>query len=139
MNESEKIKNTIIQLSKERCSDSCDFEGFTRQLSALGVVRQSYDVIKNELLFYAKNQLLLTLAMTEIDKFPAVDPFLIGEIFNAETLKKAIIDFDAGIISSPTEFHRQIALAGVVYVIVHLVPRKIYYLSQDAQYYLESY
>jgi len=62
-----------------------------------------------------------------------------GDVLNLDAVKQAIMDFDSGTISSPTEFHREIALAGIVYVSVHLVPRKIYYLSQDAQYYLETY
>jgi uncharacterized protein YbcV (DUF1398 family) len=79
------------------------------------------------------------LAISEIDKSSDIYPFSIGDVLNLDAVKKAIMDFDAGIISSATAFHREIALAGIVYVSVHLVPRKIYYLSQDARYYLELY
>ena len=95
--------------------------------------------MKNELLFYSKSQFIFTLPISEIDKTSDMYPFSIGDVFNLDTVKKAIMDFDSGIISSATAFHSEIALAGIVYVSVHLVPRKIYYLSQDAQHYLESY
>lgn len=133
------IKPAITQLCKERCHNSGSFEEFTARLSDLSVVRQTYDVIKNELLFYSRNQLLLSLAIPDIDKSPGIYPFSIGDVLNLDAVKKAIFDFDSGSISSSTEFHKKIALAGIVYVSVHLIPRKIYYLSQDAQYYLESY
>lgn len=139
MKELDKIKNMITQLCKDRYCHPGPFEEFTAHLSELGVVRQTYDVIKNELLFYSKNQLLLTLTVTDFDKSQEIYPFSIGEVFNVDALKKAIMDFDSGTISSSTEFHKQIALAGIIYVSVHLVPKKIYYLSQDAQFYLESY
>ena len=53
------IKHAITELCKDRCCNPGLFEEFTARLSDLGVVRQTYDVIKNELLFYSKNQLLL--------------------------------------------------------------------------------
>lgn len=139
MKELYEIKHAITELCKERCLNPGPFEEFTARLSDFGVVRQTYDVIKNELLFYSKNQHLLTLAISDIDKLSDIYPFSIGVVLNLDAVKKAIMEFDAGIISSATEFHKELALAGIVYVSVHLVPRKIYYLSQDAQYYLESY
>lgn len=139
MNKLDEIRKIITKLSKDRCHNPGPFEEFTAGLAEVGIVRQSYDVIKNELLFYSKNELLLSLAMTDIEKSQDAYPFSFGQALNFDAVKKAIMDFDAGLISSPTEFHKQIALAGVIYVSVHLEPRKIYYLSQDAQYYLESY
>lgn len=133
------IKLAITKLCQERCLNSGSFDEFTARLSDIGIVRQTYDVIKNELLFYSNNQHLLTLAMSEVDTSSDIYPFPIGDALNLDAVKKAIMAFDAGIISSATQFHKEIALAGIIYVSVHLVPRKIYYLSQDAQYYLESY
>lgn len=66
-------------------------------------------------------------------------PFVINDKIDLGLLKKSIDDFDQGRISTPLEFHRQIAKAGIVYVSVHLLPRKIYYLSQDGQSYLEQF
>jgi uncharacterized protein YbcV (DUF1398 family) len=139
MKELAEIKNTIFQLSKERCYNPGPFDEFTAHLSEKGVVRQTYDVVKNEVSFYSKDELLSTLAMKDIDKSASITPFSFGDILNVEAIKQAIMDFDSGTISSPTEFHKKIALAGIIYVSAHLVPRKIYYLSQDAQFYLESY
>jgi uncharacterized protein YbcV (DUF1398 family) len=139
MKELEEIKSIIFQLSKERCCNPAPFEEFTARLSEVGVIRQTYDVIKDEVSFYSKDSLLSTLAMLEINGSPNIDSFPIGDVLDAGAIKQAIMDFDSGIISSPIEFHRRIALAGIVYVTVHLMPRKIYYLSQDAQFYLESY
>lgn len=50
------IKKTLTQLSQDRCHNPGPFDEFTARLSELGVVRQSYDVITNEVLYYSKNK-----------------------------------------------------------------------------------
>lgn len=114
------------------------FEEFTARLLDLQVIRQTYDVITDELFFYSADQLLLQFPTTDLKGYTPSDPFVIGEEFNLDMLEKALEDFDSGKISV-TEFHKQVAASGIVYVSVHIPTRKIYYLSQDGQFYLESF
>ena len=102
------------------------------------MIRQTYDVVSDELFFYSTDQLLLQLPATDVKGYIQSQPFVIAEKFNSSMLEKALEDFDAGKISV-ADFHRQLALSGIVYVSVHIPARKIYYLSQDGQSYLESF
>ena len=138
MRSSDEIKSKIIQLVTDRYQYPGPFEEFAAQLSELGVIRQTYDVIKNEILFYSKDTLILPMEMSDVEKHQTDFSCSIGTTLNESTLKKAISDFDAGEMS-PAEFHRHVALSGIVYVSVYFKQRKIYYLSQEAKYYLEQY
>lgn len=128
----------IISIVEERCLHPGPFEEFTARLLDLQVIRQTYDVVNDELFFYSTNQLLLQLHATDVKGYSHSQPFVIAEKFNLSMLEKALEDFDAGKLSV-ADFHRQLALSGIVYVSVHIPVRKIYYLSQDGQFYLESF
>ena len=133
------LTNTqIVKLVEERCLHPGPFEEFAARLLDLQVIRQTYDVISDELFFYSADQLLLQFHATDLKGYSHSQPFMIMEEFNSGVLEKALEDFDAGKISV-VEFHRQLALSGIVYVSVHIPTRKIYYLSQDGQFYLESF
>lgn len=128
----------IINIVEERCLSPGPFEEFTARLLELQVIRQTYDVVRDELFFYSTDQLLLQLPLTNVKSYSRSQSFVIAEKFNVSMLEKAIEDFDAGKIRA-SDFHRQLALSGIVYVSVHIPVRKIYYLSEDGQYYLESF
>lgn len=128
----------IISIVEERYRHPGPFEEFTAQLLALKVIRQTYDVVSDELFFYSADRLLLQLPAADVKGYHRAAPFVIGEKFSQRQLEKALEDFDSGKISV-VEFHKQLALAGIVYVSVHIPARKIYYLSQDGQCYLESF
>lgn len=128
----------IINIVEERYINPGSFEEFINRLLDLQVIRQTYDVVSDELLFYSQDQLLLTIRAADLKGYSHSHPFVISEEFNLPMLEKAIQDIDAGNISV-AEFHKQVALSGIVYVSVHIPVRKIYYLSQDGQFYLESF
>lgn len=128
----------IISIVEERCLNPGSFEEFTARLLDLQVIRQAYDVVSDELFFYSADQLLLQLHATDVKGYSHSKPFVIGEKFNQRLLEKSLEDFDSGKISV-VEFHKQLALAGIVYVSVYIPSRKIYYLSQDGQFYLETF
>lgn len=128
----------IISLVEERCLHPGPFEEFTARLLDLQVIRQTYDVISDELFFYSTDQLLLQLSATDVKGYSHSQSFVFSKEFNLSMLEKALEDFDAKKISV-ANFHRQLALSGIVYVSVHIPARKIYYLSQDGQFYLESF
>lgn len=133
------LANTqIVKIVEERCLHPGPFEEFTARLLDLQVIRQTYDVISDELFFYSADQLLLQLPAKDMKGYSHSQPFVIAEEFNSSMLEKVLEDFDAGKISV-VDFHRQLALSGIVYVSVHIPARKIYYLSQDGQFYLESF
>lgn len=128
----------IMNLVEERCLNPGPFEQFTARLLDLEVIRQTYDVVSDELFFYSADQLLLQLHAIDVKGYSYSDPFVFAEEFNSSLLEKAIEDFDGGKISV-VEFHRQLAAAGIVYVSVHIPSRKVYYISQDGQLYLETF
>lgn len=128
----------IINIVEERCLHPGPFEEFTARLLDLQVIRQTYDVVSDELFFYSADQLLLQLHATDVKGYSHSQPFVIAEEFNPRILEKSLEDFDSGKIPV-VEFHKQLALAGIVYVSVNIPTRKIYYLSQDGQFYLESF
>jgi hypothetical protein len=128
----------IISIVEERCLHPGPFEEFTARLLDLQVIRQTYDVVSDELFFYSADQLLLQLHATDVKGYVHSQPFVIAEEFNLRILEKSLEDFDSGKITV-VEFHKQLASAGIVYVSVHIPTRKIYYLSQDGQFYLECF
>lgn len=133
------LPNTqIISIVEERCLHPGPFEEFTARLLDLQVIRQTYDVVSDELCFYSTDQLLLQLPARDVKGYKHSQPFVIAEEFDSSMLEQAIEDFDAGKISV-VDFHKQLALSGIVYVSIHIPARKIYYLSQDGQFYLESF
>jgi hypothetical protein len=135
----ESIIKKIIQLTENRCQNPGAFDEFASQLLELQIIRQTYDVLLDELLFYSADQLIVRFPAADIEGYHREQPFIIADTVDLELLKKSIDDFDQGRISKSLEFHRQIAKAGIVYVSVYLPSRKIYYLSQDGQYYLEHF
>jgi uncharacterized protein YbcV (DUF1398 family) len=128
----------IINIVEERCLHPGPFEEFIARLLDLQVVRQTYDVVTDELFFYSADQLLLQLRAVDVKGYGHSHPFVIAEEFDQHILENALENFDSRKISV-VEFHTQLASAGIVYVSVHIPTRKIYYLSQDGQFYLESF
>lgn len=132
------LNSQIIDLVEERCLNPGSFEEFIARLLDLQVIRQTYDVVNDELFFYSADQLLLQLPAADVKGYSRSQPFVIADEFNLSMLEKALEDFDEGKISV-VDFHRQLALSGIVYVSVHIPARKVYYLSQDGQSYLEPF
>ena len=128
----------IISLVEERSLHPGPFEEFTARLSDLQVVRQTYDVVRDELLFYSSDRLLLQINAADVKGYIRSQPFVVAEKFNSSMLETAIADIDSGKISV-ADFHRQMALSGIVYISVHIPVRTIHYLSQDGQLYIESF
>jgi uncharacterized protein YbcV (DUF1398 family) len=128
----------IISIVEERCLHPGPFEEFTARLLDLQVIRQTYDVVSDELFFYSADQLLLHLHATDLKGYSNSQSCEFADQYNQSILEKSLEDFDSGKISV-VEFHRQLALAGIVYVSVHIPTRKVYYLSQDGQFYLETF
>lgn len=128
----------IYKIVEERCIHPGPFEEFIARLTDLQVTRQTYDVVRDELLFYSSDQLLLQLHAIDLKGYSHEEPFVIAEEYNQELLETSLHAIDSGKISV-VEFHKQLGLAGIVYVSVHIPTRKIYYLSQDGLFYLESF
>ncbi len=112
-----------------------DFNEFANALLALGVIRQTYDVLVNSLYFYAPDNLMYHLPLSDIEEGSQL---VIGDKLEIHKVKEAIENIDKGKLSV-FEFHREIARAGIVYVSVFLNNKAIYYLSQNGEYYLEKY
>lgn len=132
------VQKQIKALCIDRYHSPGDFVQFANKLKTLGVIRQTYDVINDELAFYSKNSMLYHLPAVEINKSIDKNLFTFGESLNLNILKKALYAIDHNKISV-VKFHKEVARAGIVYVSVYLKQRKIYYLSQDGKYFLESY
>lgn len=128
----------IISIVEERCLHPGSFEEFATRLLNLNVIRQTYDVVNDELFFYSADMLLVHLHATDLKGYDHFQPRVIADTFDSKILEKALEEIDSGKISV-SEFHKQLGLAGIVYVSVHIPARKIYYLSQDGQSYLESF
>ncbi|TAL61629.1 MAG: hypothetical protein EPN84_07715, partial [Legionella sp.] len=58
----------IKALCSERVKTLNDFGQFTDKLQDLGVVRQTYDVIQDEVTFYSPNTTLAHFPVSEVDK-----------------------------------------------------------------------
>lgn len=132
------VQNKIKKLCENRYRSPDDFIEFADKLMSLGVVRQTYDVLEDDLIFYSKNAMIYHLKSSEIDKSIPKNPSAIGESLDLNRLKKSIDNIDTKQ-TSAVQFHQELARSGVVYVNVYLKQRKIYYLSQDGQYFLETY
>lgn len=132
------VQKQIKALCIDRYYSPGDFVQFANKLQTLGVIRQTYDVINDELAFYSKNSMLYHFPAVEINKSIDKKLFVFGESLNLDILKKALYALDHNKISV-VKFHKEVARAGIVYVSVYLKQRKIYYLSQDGKYFLESY
>ncbi len=114
----------IMKIVEERSLHPGPFEEFTARLQDLQVIRQTYDVVTDELFFYSADHLLLQIHAVDVKGYSRSHPFVIGEEFNRQMLEKALEDFDLGKIPAG-EFHTQLALAGIVYVSVHIPARKM--------------
>ena len=134
----DEVQQQIKALCVDRYRAPGDFVKFTDQLMKLGVIRQTYDVTNDELAFYSKDSMLYHFPAAEIDKSIDKNSFIFGESLDLDILKNAIDKFDHNKLSV-VEFHKEVARAGIVYVSVYLKQRKIYYLSQNGKYFLESY
>ena len=131
------IQEKIRSLCIARYQNPGDFNQFSLALLALGVVRQTYDGLENTIVFYSKNQIIYRLFLEEIDPSSAIKDYL-GNFLDLDHLKKAILRFDNRELSV-IAFHRELARAGIIYVSVFIPQQKIYYLSQDGEYFIENY
>jgi uncharacterized protein YbcV (DUF1398 family) len=134
----DEVQKQIKALCVDRYHSPGDFVNFASKLKALGVIRQTYDVINDELAFYTKNSMVYQFRAGEINKSIDKNSFTYGESLNLDILKNALDALDHNKISV-VKFHKEVARSGIVYVSVYLKQRKIYYLSQDGKYFLESY
>lgn len=132
------IQKKINQLCVDRYKSPDNFINFSNELLSLGVVRQTYDVLENNLNFYTKNAMVYHLPAFELEKSSTSSKFVIGSTLDLERLRKSLKNLDNKKLSI-YEFHREIAKAGVVYVSVFLDKKIIYYLSQDGKHFIESY
>lgn len=135
---SSEIQSAIKQLCADRYRSPGDFTVFANKLKSLGVVRQTYDTVNDDLAFYSKDKMLYHLAAADLNKSITKNFDNYGQSLNIDRLRTAIAKFDADKLSV-TEFHKEVARSGIVYVMVYLDTQKIYYLSQDGKYYLETY
>lgn len=131
-------KAEILNILNEQRRNPADFLGFTNSLIELGIVRFGLDSFNNQMSFYSKSDLVHEVVRSELEENKAKSPWVLGDTLNSSALQKALSEFDAGRMS-PIDFHREIFSAGVVYCQVYLIHRKIYYMGQDGQFYLEQY
>lgn len=115
-----------------------DFSKFTAKLQTLGVIRQTYDVLQDEIAFYSKNAMLYHFPVSALDKASSRKLTQIATTLNTDRLKQAIKNIDERKISVGA-FHEELANSGIVYVSVYLQPKTIYYFAQNGEYYLEKY
>ncbi|CDZ77154.1 Phage envelope protein [Legionella massiliensis] len=128
----------IKDLCVARAKSPGDFTEFTNQLMALGVIRQTYDVLEDSLYFYSKDTMLYRLALSETTNKANQTKFIFGDSLDEARVKNAIENLDTKKLSV-FEFHRELAQAGIVYVSVFLNMKTIYYFGQDGKYFLEKY
>jgi uncharacterized protein YbcV (DUF1398 family) len=132
------LKTEITALMAERYVNPTPFETFASQLLGLGITRLTFDAIKNEMSFYTKDQFIHSLIRTDLIEAQKSKPWAPGENLEISRLENAIKQLDAGEMPS-IEFHREMLAAGTVFCKIYLVPRRIYYMGQDGNYYLENY
>lgn len=129
----------IKALTEARCNQLGSFDEYAKELLKLKCTRQTYDVLLDELAFYSNEHLITRFPAAEIAGYNLCHPIAVANTFDLEHLKNSITNFDLGHIKHSADFHEHLSKAGVVYVNVYFSFRKIYYLSQDAQYYLEQF
>ncbi len=134
------IKSALIALEtcRELTEGTMTFEEYAANLVKIGVVRMTFDAIKNEAQFYTTNQLVHGLFRDQLVVEQVKNPWHLGTRLDGEALESAIAALDSRKIDS-IEFHRKIYAAGVVFCHVFFLSRKIYYIGIDGAYYLENY
>lgn len=132
------IQDEIKRLCMERYKNPGDFTEFVENLKSLGVARQCYDVLSNNLIFYNDESLICHFVVEDIDPEIERKSFTIGNVLNVKQLQKAIDHFDNHQLSV-FEFHQEVAASGIVYVSVFLNQHKIYYIGQDGNHFIELF
>ena len=132
------IQDEIKRLCVERYKNPGDFIEFAESLRSLGIVRQSYDVLSNSLIFYNHDATICQIAVEEIEPSIEKKAFSIGKVLNINQLQKAIENFDNNQLTV-LEFHQEVAASGIVYVSVFLNQNKIYYMGQDGSHFVELF
>ena len=84
------MQNKIKHLCKDRYSSPGDFIEFTSQLHNLGVVRQTYDIVQDEFVFYSKRDVLCRFTGSDIDRSIDKGKFELSRSLDAKKLKKSI-------------------------------------------------
>lgn len=138
MNTMKDTNLAIAALVNAQFANPTGFETFTTQLIALGVSRFNFDALENEMHFYTNDEFIYSLKRADLIDAQKNTHWIAGDTLNTPELENAIKMLDEGKISA-VEFHRIMFLAGVVFCCVYLTPRKIYYLGQDGQHYIENY
>ena len=122
----------------DRYGQPGSFETFVLKLQTFGIVRFSFDTLKSEMSFYSIDQLIHTHIRSEVKIAKEQLNWQLCKTFEIPILEQAITDLDEGKIGA-VEFHHQMHKAGVVFCMLYLIPRKIFYMSQDGSFYLEHY
>ncbi|MBS0357808.1 MAG: hypothetical protein JSS53_00845 [Proteobacteria bacterium] len=134
----DEMQNIICKLGNDCLAQKITFEQMAAELAAMGVMRQHYDCITNELSFYSKEQLIFSGRFEGLERTKENGPWVLGESLDVKALEAAIKQFDQREI--PTiKFHQKMFAAGVVFCLVFLQKKNIYYFDQYGEYYLENY
>ncbi|MBS0357809.1 MAG: hypothetical protein JSS53_00850 [Proteobacteria bacterium] len=132
------MQNTIRRLQNDCLAQKITFEQMAAELATMGIVRQHYDCITDELSFYSKEQLVFSGKFEGLEKTKENGPWVLGEHLNVNALEEAIKQVDQRE-SSTIKFYQKICAAGVVFCLVFLQKKNIYYFDQYGEYYLENY
>lgn len=138
MTQTSNLKAKIDSIIQKRYRDPKDYESFANDLIDLGITRFYFDVYKNDMSFYTRDEFVHSLEREDIKKARQHEIWVFGERLDTPKLKNAIGELDAGKLAIP-DFHRELCEEGVVFVKAYLELRKIYYLGKDAAFYLEEY
>lgn len=132
------LQNKITTLVENSYRDPKSFETFSNDLLNLGIIRFNFDAIKDEMSFYTNTQFVHSLIRTDLKEAQQKNVWILGETLDINALEADIKALDDGKIST-AEFHQKMFSAGVIFCNVYLTLRKIYYMGQDARFYLENY
>jgi len=132
------LQDKITNMVEQSYHDPKAFETFANDLLNLGITRLNLDTFNDEMSFYTSNLFVHKLIRMDLKEAKKNKPWTLGKMLEVDKLENAIKELDCGKMSVP-EFHREMFSAGVIFCVVYLTFRKIYYMSQDGLFYLENY
>lgn len=133
MNEMQRKIDAMLKAEYE----NPQFESFVTELMELGIHHVTWDAFKNEMSFYTDRNFVHTSERLDL-KGAGCESWPVAKELDLGHVEKAIHLLDTKKISS-IEFHKELSIAGVVFAILYMRKRKIYYMGLDGKYYLESY
>jgi uncharacterized protein YbcV (DUF1398 family) len=136
MTTAERTIELINNLVDARYADPGSFSEFTETLKKLGLTFFHYDVMADELRFYAGDVMAHTIKRDDIKE--ARSHLSRSTSFDISALERAIELFDSGK-SSAVKFHEEVFAAGVILCSVFLSHQRIIYLGVDGKTYREDY